>query len=410
MGIYCNIFFIACNSNNPPNADLSIENFSVDKTTVARGEQIEMTALVKNQGNIDASSTIKFYQSSNNIIESNDRFLTMVNIPTLTPDATNTLIGSYIATGDEGNFYFGACIDIAIYERTKNNNCSSGINVLVSGDAAPITDLIITSVTTDITDTTVGENIAITTFIHNRGTANTTRYATLRFFQSSDNSITNNDSLFSPILLNIPSLPVNAFARISNLFQTSSAGSFYIGVCIELIDEDIANNNCGVGPRITITPTTVTTLAASLYSSQTTTKQPTISLAHDEIIKIINTNSAHYTLYSSKLGNSFDNAIRLGFTNNSASIASYLNEKEAEYYLLEDATGDFIISTISKIDTFCSLYDNHRRRVLSNDDSKKDSNCRIFYSLREPKNFYIKVEGFNMSIKGSYQLLIRRKP
>jgi hypothetical protein len=117
--------------------DLNISSFSVSNgvvpiTSIVTGAAMQLTENVNNGGNgTSAASTLRFYRSADNIINSSDTLVGTSAIPALIAGG-NTGRG-YLTqdTGPVGTWYFGACLDVVANDPPGNNCTASPVAISV---------------------------------------------------------------------------------------------------------------------------------------------------------------------------------------------------------------------------------------------------------------------------------------
>ncbi len=114
--------------------DLIVEPPSVDDNTLTTGQSFTLSATVRNQGNASsASTTLRYYRSSNATISTNDTEVGTDAVSSLSPGGTSAESISLNAPSDAGTYYYGACVDDVSDESDTDNNCSDAVDVTVSG-------------------------------------------------------------------------------------------------------------------------------------------------------------------------------------------------------------------------------------------------------------------------------------
>ena len=118
-----------------------------------------------------------------------------------------------------------------------------------SGSSSP--DLIVESPSVDNTTLTPGQSLTLSATVRNRGTGQSAE-TTLRYYQSSDATITTDDTAVGTDLVNGLSASRTASESIS-LTAPSTTGTYYYGACVASVSgESNTNNNCSDGVRVTV--------------------------------------------------------------------------------------------------------------------------------------------------------------
>lgn len=112
--------------------DLNVSSFTASVSIVVVGAAMQLTANVNNAGNgTSAASTLRFYRSADNVINSSDTQIGTSAIPALI--AGSTTGRGYLTqdTGPVGTWYFGACLDVVPNDPPGNNCTPSPVAVSV---------------------------------------------------------------------------------------------------------------------------------------------------------------------------------------------------------------------------------------------------------------------------------------
>ncbi len=227
--------------------DLLVQSASVDNTTLTPGQAFTLRATVLNRGTAAAATTtLRYYQSSDATITTGDTEVgTADAISALAVSATSEQSSSVTAPATAGTYYYGACV-ASIGESNTDNNCSTGVQVIVGAPG-----LLVQSVSVDDTTPTPGQAITLRATVGNRGTAAATA-ATLRYYQSSDATITTGDTEVGTADA-ISALAVSATSeQSSRVTAPLTAGTYYYGACVLVRGLSDTNNNCSAGVRVVV--------------------------------------------------------------------------------------------------------------------------------------------------------------
>ena len=113
--------------------DLIVESPSVDNTTLTPGQSVTLSATVRNQGTAEvAATTLRYYQSSDATITTDDTAVGKDAVSELAASATSEQSSSVTAPSTTGTYYYGACVASVSGESNTDNNCSTGVRVTVS--------------------------------------------------------------------------------------------------------------------------------------------------------------------------------------------------------------------------------------------------------------------------------------
>ncbi|MCY3969106.1 MAG: M12 family metallo-peptidase [Acidobacteria bacterium] len=114
--------------------DLVVQSPSVNDTTLTAGQSFTLRATVRNQGGRrSASTTLRYYRSSNSTISTSDTHVGTEAVSALAASGSSAESISLTAPSSAGTYYYGACVDSVSGESSTGNNCSQGVRVTVSG-------------------------------------------------------------------------------------------------------------------------------------------------------------------------------------------------------------------------------------------------------------------------------------
>ena len=281
-------------------ADLVVDAVSVNKNTVAPGETFRLDAVVKNQGEADASNiTLRYYQSTDAMISETDTQLKTSTLGLIEVDAMKEPWAQLTAPETPGVYYYGICVDAVANESDTANNCSTAVVVTVLGADLRVASVRVNTTTTslgdqsrltagvkdrggtdslDTTDRSAPSTIApsdqfqLDVSIQNRGKADSTA-TMLRYYLSSDETISSEDMEIHTATL--PSIAADAMREPSvQLTAPDAPGVYYYGVCVDAVDgESNTNNNCSIAVAVTVEGTgSIDFVVESVRASKTTVK------------------------------------------------------------------------------------------------------------------------------------------
>ena len=119
----------------PAEPDLVVESASVSDDSPDAGASFTLRATVRNRGGgQSASTTLRYYRSSNATISRSDTQVGTDSVGGLPASRTSAESISLTAPSSPGTYYYGACVDSVAGESDTGNNCSSGVAVTVSGE------------------------------------------------------------------------------------------------------------------------------------------------------------------------------------------------------------------------------------------------------------------------------------
>ena len=214
-----------------PTPNLTVGSPSVTNNNPEPGEVFTLSATVTNTGDKDApATTLWFYQSTDTTITTSDPSPGTEPVGALAAGATSPESKDVTAPATAGTYYYGACVDPVPNETNTTNNCSQSVRVRVS--ARPNLTVDLPSVT-DLTPETGGVLLLATT-VTNRGSADADA-TTLRFYQSTDATITTSDT-------EVDTEPVGA---------PLTPATYYYGACVDPVpNERTTANNCSMAVTV----------------------------------------------------------------------------------------------------------------------------------------------------------------
>lgn len=115
-------------------SDLLFTAVNPRSITVAPGDTVDATFTARNAGSAGAPATVvRFLQSADSIISTDDSELGMGEIPALAPsdEISFTVVMIFPDDIEAGVFYVGACLDPVSGESDTTNNCSPSIMITV---------------------------------------------------------------------------------------------------------------------------------------------------------------------------------------------------------------------------------------------------------------------------------------
>ena len=230
--------------------DLVVQSPSVNDTTPTPGQSLTLSATVRNQGTAEAAATtLRYYQSSDATITTDDTEVGSSDaISALAASATSEQSSSVTASATAGTYYYGACVASVSGETDVSNNCSASVQVTVG---AP--DLVVQSPSVDDTTPTPGQSLTLSATVRNQGTAEAAA-TTLRYYQSSDATITTDDTeVGSSNAISALAAATATSEQSSSVTAPSTAGTYYYGACVASVsNETDTNNNCSAGVQVTV--------------------------------------------------------------------------------------------------------------------------------------------------------------
>ena len=117
----------------PQRPDLVVGSPSVSPSDSSAGAQFTLSAMVRNDGDGDASATtLRYYRSADAAITTSDAVLRMDTVPPLPASASSARSAKLTAPAAPGTYYYGACVDPLAEESDTTNNCSPSVSVTIA--------------------------------------------------------------------------------------------------------------------------------------------------------------------------------------------------------------------------------------------------------------------------------------
>ena len=247
-------------------ADLLIAEIMVSDRNPAAGGTFVLSVIVGNDGAAAAPATgVRFLRSADEEITTADSEVGTVELP---PIAVAGRAGSSVrlsAPASGGTYYYGACVEAVSGESETGNNCSAAVAVVVAasgepgqpaepgspGPASPGADLTVAAPMASDPNPAAGAPFTLSATVRNRGTRSSGA-ATLRFFRSTDGTITVADTEVAGA--HVGALAASGSVTASQVVSAPAAGgTFYYGACVQTIfgAEVDTGNNCS--PAVTVT-------------------------------------------------------------------------------------------------------------------------------------------------------------
>ena len=225
---------------------------SVSDNTVPQSQSFTLWATVRNNGTEQAAATkLRYYRSDDATIEASDTEVGVSSVNSLASSATGDYSIDLTAPGSMGTYYYGACVESVSGESNTGNNCSSGVNVTVTGSP----DLIVESPTVDDNTPTTGQSITFSATVRNQGTEQAAA-TTMRYYRSDDATIDASDTDVGTDDVSGLSAGDTSAESIS-LNAPSDVGTYYYGACVESVSgESNTGNNCSSAVSITVAAVT----------------------------------------------------------------------------------------------------------------------------------------------------------
>ena len=257
----------------PP--DLVIESISADKVSLEPNDRFKLTAIVRNQGEVDAASTkLRYYRSSDATISPNDTEVDTRNVRSLEEDQTSEGLKTLRAPDMPGVYYYGACVDSVTGESDVNNNCSEAIAITVQPPPSP--DLIVESIWASKMALEPGETFTLYAEVKNQGTAKSPS-TRLYYYESGDEEIGS--------VLTARLFPGGVSEKRLSVTAPNSPGTYTYKACINNVeDESDPDNNCSATISVVVdldasntSPSAVGSVPAQTLTANGTSRRVDVS-------------------------------------------------------------------------------------------------------------------------------------
>ena len=236
-----------------PDAGVTAPDLAVDVPAgdrrVVPGGVFTLRAKVLNQGDKAASGTaLRVYRSADTTITADDAAMGSASVDELAGAVSSEHAFEIQVPGESGTYYYGACADAVDGERNTDNNCSAGMAIEVGEGGGP--DLV-AELSERAQDVWARYSFGLVAAVRNRGDG-VAEATTLRYFQSSDATITSDDA-------EVAAATVDGLAAGSSseypvrITAPSESGTYYYGACVDAVDgESDTENNCSAGIEVAV--------------------------------------------------------------------------------------------------------------------------------------------------------------
>ena len=216
---------------------------------LSAGESFSLSVGVRNDGNgSSAATTLRYYRSTDTTVTTSDTEVGTDDLPSLAPSATSSQSVSLTAPTMAGTYYYGACVESVTGESDTTNNCSESVTITVDGDPP---DLVVLGPGVGSGSRDPGEMFRLLVTVHNQG-AGGSAATTVRFYRSTDTTITTSDALEGTGAVNAL-VPSGGSGETILLTAPSSAGTYHYGACVDAVPrESDTTNNCSTSVQVTV--------------------------------------------------------------------------------------------------------------------------------------------------------------
>ncbi|MDE0024328.1 MAG: hypothetical protein OXP69_07930, partial [Spirochaetaceae bacterium] len=244
----------------PPRPDLVVESLSVSGDVPTAGASFRLSATVHNAGRGSAAATtLRVYRSDDETINPADEEVGAVTVAGLAALARRATPVTVAAASSPGTFSYRACADPVAEESDLANNCSAAIPVTVQAPQIPVSgparpDLVVNRFWVNTTSPAIGGVFELQAVVRNRG-ATTPHFTTLRFYRSTDATITWSDTEVATGSVNPLGIYSDDFDGYVYLYvmAPSTKGTYYYGGCVEAVaGESAVTNNCSAAVKVEV--------------------------------------------------------------------------------------------------------------------------------------------------------------
>ena len=233
-----------------PAPDLVVDAPTVSESAPAAGARFSLNATVRNQGSgSSAFTTLRYYRSTDSTITTGDTEVGTDSVFRLDASESGDESISLTAPATPGAYYYGACVETVSGESDTTNNCSAAVTVTVG--AAPAPDLVMDVPTVDASAPAAGARFTLSATVRNQGNG-TLAFATLRYYQSTDSTITTGDTEVGTDSVSRLD-PSEGGEESISLTAPSTPGAYYYGACVDAASgESDTTNNCSPAVAVTV--------------------------------------------------------------------------------------------------------------------------------------------------------------
>ena len=285
----------------PP--DLEIQDLDVSEDEVEPGDRFTVEVRVLNNGPGESAPTkVSVYYSlkrhsnhSDFDADSNKYEVGTINIPSLRAGRRTERSLRVDAPGMPGRYYFGAYMPSNIHPTDYQADLPSDAreNDLASQERVEVTtapDLIVASISSDKSILDPSETFRLDVTVRNQGIGEPENNTTLRYYRSSNASISGSDTEIGTDSVYRGNLDTNGTENESrSLTAPSEPGVYYYGACVDAVEhESNTRNNCSGAIAITVrepAPTQTPDLVPSVPTVSTNALAPGAAFTLETIIE-----------------------------------------------------------------------------------------------------------------------------
>ncbi|MBI3620738.1 MAG: SBBP repeat-containing protein [Nitrospirae bacterium] len=280
---------VLCTPVTVTRPDLVVTAVSAGAPAANIGAPLTVTATIANQGGAPPPGlvTVGLYLSTDNLITTADRLLTAVAMTPLMPgdSKSSTATVTIPSNVPAGVYYLGVIADPAngVIETDDTNNALAGSQITVTAGAS---DLVMTALSGPASGT-AGGAITLSSTVANQGTGSPTRDFAVRFYLSTDASITQADiGLGNRTVGPLSAGGTNSGTTVVLIPAGLPPGAYYLGAIADpalQVPEGNEGNNVYAGSTITIAPGAQSFRPAAAWTARSTSS----NTLHDTPVKVL---------------------------------------------------------------------------------------------------------------------------
>ena len=235
----------------PRDFDLSVTAFSVSLTAVVAGQAITLNATVGNDSSAMHSSLrgalLRYYRSADATIDATDTEVGVADSISALAAAATSAQTATDSPSTAGTYYYGACV-VGAGDSDTSNNCSAGVEVVVSGDF----DLSVTTFSVDPLSVVAGAEVTFAATVSNDSSATASSpVAELKYYRSTDATIDATDTEVG-VADSIGALAAAATSAQTATDSPPLAGTYFYGACIVAVGDNDTSNDCSAGVQVDV--------------------------------------------------------------------------------------------------------------------------------------------------------------
>ena len=260
------------------------------------GEDFEIHATVKNEGDQESTATVlKFYRSVDDTISEDtrdDELLDASAIIKPLPVGNSVKVSVRVTTPNtSGVYYYGACLTDSVGEE----NCLL-VKITVR-DTKP--DLVIESIRAEPSNVLPGTQFKLHVTYKNQGALTSTE-TTVKYYRSANATFSETDKLTATDK-RVPVTGRSTITRVRMETAPENPGTYYYGACVESVpNERNIDNNCSEAVRVIVSGIGLN-IPEGLISDVAFTPNHTFLVLHPQFLPATNNSLDDYLLHRSTI-------------------------------------------------------------------------------------------------------------